>query len=170
MARALSSIIPSTLFVIVMLILTLYYIHMFTSSFSSMLKIANSIRRQEHVITISNVAVYVNGTFALTIYNNGVTTIPNISELDIVFMYIDNVLGREATYVLKPGVNWYVERICVSDSSACFDSSLSRFSLKPGEIAILRGVLSEVPSLGSWGSAIVITSTGWRAEKVFVVG
>lgn len=170
MAKALSGIIPSTLFAITMLILTLYSIHMFTSSLSSMLRTANSIRRQEHTIIINSVAVSANGTITLAIYNNGAITIPNIFELDIVVTCIDSKVGKEVTYVLKPGVNWYVEKICISNSDICFNTSSGRVSLKPGEVAVLRGMLDEAPSLGSWGSVAVITSTGWRAERAFVMG
>lgn len=170
MAKALSSVIPSTLFVILMLVLTFYYVNMLTSSFSSMLRIANSISRQEYVITINSVAVYTNGTLVLILYNSGATAIPRVSELDVVVVYTDGLTGRELTYALKPGFDWYVEKVCINNQDICSSLGSDRLPLRPGETAVLRGVLRAPPSIGSWGSVVVITPTGWRAEKAFVVG
>lgn len=170
--RAISSILPGLLISMAILALTVYSIHLLSSSIATFAQLIKTSRRAEQIIAIRNIVVYSNGSIAVSIANIGGSTIERVSELDIVISYFDPS-GQQISYLLRfdlqssPGC-WWVDEICIEGTTTCFSYHLHTF-LKPGEVALVKGLLPIQLTPGGWGYIVVVTPTGYRAERAFAV-
>ncbi len=169
--RALSSIIPGLLIIMAMAILTIFYIYLLSSSITTFAQFIKTSRRFEQMVAINNIMVYSNGSIVVLIANVGSSTIERISELDILIS--TDVFNRRVSHLLKfdlqpsPGC-WWIEEICIEDTAICFPYHSHTF-LRPGEVALVKGLLPTQLTQGSWGYIVVFTPTGYKAEKAFAV-
>lgn len=169
LSKAISGVNPITLlFSLAIIIFTLYSVHMFLSMATSIVNEIKLLKKQDQVISIASIAVYSNGSIDIVIDNNGAISIENIYNLDIVVIWISKSLNKEITYRLTPIKDWIIHRICAKDTYICFEQN-ERIYLRPGEIAFVKGAIPNTLEIGSWGYIVIITPTGYKYEKVFVV-
>lgn len=170
--RAISSVLPGLLIAMAILTLTVYSIHLLSSSIATFAQLIKTSRRAEQIIAIRNIMAYSNGSIAVSIANIGGSAIERVSELDIVVSYLDPS-GQQISYLLRfdlqpfPGC-WWVDEICVEGITTCFPYHLHTF-LKPGEVALVKALLPIQLTPGGWGYMVVVTPTGYRAERAFAV-
>lgn len=171
--KAISSLIPGILLITSMTFLSLYSIYILLSIVTNFTQLLRVTKGLEQEVAIHNITVYANGSIVVLIANTGKSTINRVSDLDIVVSYFDS-LDHQVTYLLKfnnyqslPGC-WRVIGVCVEGATTCF-TNYSREFLKPGELALLRGLLPTPPIPGSWGYIVVITPTGYKVERAFSV-
>ncbi|MCS7112081.1 MAG: hypothetical protein N3D82_02710 [Ignisphaera sp.] len=170
--RAVSGILPGAIVAAAILLLALLSIHLLSSSMATFAHLVKTSRRPEQMVAIHSVAVYSNGSVSISIANTGSSTVERVSQLDLIVSYT-NPSGQHASYLLRfsqqplPGC-WWIEEICVEGTSTCFSRHPYPF-LRPGEEALVRGFLLNQPAFGSWGYIVVVTPTGYKAEKAFAV-
>lgn len=169
--RALSSILPGLMVATAIVALTVFSIYLLSSSVATFAQLIKSSRRVEQIVAVNSIAVYSNGSMAALIANVGSSTIERVSELDILISI--DLSGQRISYLLRFGLQpssgrWWVEEICIEGTTTCFPYH-SHIFLKPGEVALVRGLLPAQLTQGGWGYIVVITPTGYRAERAFAV-